>query len=437
MKAVVSSSVLACVLCAAVAGCSAGNSTTNGVTGSGGSGNAPGTAGTFTLGGEGGKVAAGGTDSLGLGGNEPGVSGGGAGGACQTGGAEFVPKVPTVMLLVDRSGTMFDQQGNPWNTLRDGVLPVVQDLNDQVRFGFISVTGETGMCPLLDEVPAADKNYDAIAAKYTALMRPEKGESPGMLGLERAYELLSTDTTDGDKYVLFVTDGEQDYCGDGNHLCPTDSVVYWIQKLKALNVSTYVFGLPLTGSGDQLSYAAILQAFANAGVGEPVKAVLDNATQTPGAIWDQCFYGGDANATGWKAEFTAAAKVDDLLTADIDESKTLGNYSTTGGTAKVFKPDPSDQTALAAEFRKVLAGVKSCTFDIGGDIKVVQDLLSEAHVFIEDVEVPLDLTKTNGWHMPTETQIELVGDACTNWRMPEKNKIAWDFPCKILVPVVK
>jgi hypothetical protein len=435
MKAVASSSVLACLLCAALVGCSASNSLPSGVTGSGGMSAA--TGGTLSLGGGSPPVA--GTDSLGLGGGDPGASGGGAGGACQTGGAEFVPKVPTVMLLVDRSGTMFDQQGNPWNTLRDGVLPVVKDLSDTVRFGFISITGEQqmGMCPLLDEVPAAANNYDAIATKYMSLMRPQKGESPGMLGLQRAYELLSKDTTDGDKYVLFVTDGEQDYCGDGNHLCPTDSVVYWLQKLKALKITTFMFGLPLVGDGDQLSYAAILQAFANAGAGQPTKAVLDQPTQTALDIYNQCFYGGDTNANGWKAEFMTAAKVDDAATTDIDESKTLGNYATTGGTAKVFKPDTKDQTALATEFRNVLAGVKSCLFDIGGDIKVVQDLLSDAHVYIEGAEVPLDLTKTNGWYMPMDTQIQLVGDACANWRMPSKNKITWDFPCKILVPVVK
>src|SRR6185369_7595499 len=153
-----------------------------------------------------------------------------------------------------------------------------------------------------------------------------------------------------DKYVLFVTDGEQDYCGDGNALCPTDSVVYWLQKLKALNVTTMIFGLP--SSGDQVGYGAILQAFANAGAGQPVAPVV-TGTQTALDIYNQCFYGGDPNAVGWKAEFTTAAKVDDATTADVDESKTLGNYTTLGGTAKVFKPDPTDQTALATEFRKV------------------------------------------------------------------------------------
>jgi hypothetical protein len=375
----------------------------------------------------GGNVGTGGSPTLG------GTSSNGTGGACQAGGVDFVPKIPTVLMMVDRSGTMFAQQGdNPWTTLRDGVLPVVQQLDAQVRFGFIAITGVMGgMCPMIDEVPPADNGYAAVAAKYNSLTRPMVGESPGMLGLQRAHELLKADPTPGEKYVLFVTDGEQDYCGNGNALCPTDSVVYWLQKLKADGVHTFIFGLPAMAS--TIPYDVTLQAFANAGAGEPTQAAL-GMNQTLTSLYEQCFYGGDMNATGWKAEFATAAKVDDPATADIDESKALGNYSTVGGTAKVFKPDPTDQAALTEQFRQVLAGVKSCTFDLGGDIKVVQELLSEAHVYIEGAEVPLDLTKTNGWHMPTPTQIELVGEACTNWRMPDKNKIEWDFPCKLIIP---
>jgi hypothetical protein len=329
---------------------------------------------------------------------------------------------------------MFNQQGdNPWTTLRDGVLPVVEQLSTQVRFGFIAITGEIGgMCPMIDEVAPTDNGYAAIASKYMSLTRPTVGESPGMLGLQRAHELLKADVTEGEKYVLFVTDGEQDYCGNGNPLCPTDSVVYWLQKLKTDGVHTFIFGLPANISGS-IPYDVTLQAFANAGAGEPTLPALAT-TQTLENLYNECFYGGDTNAAGWQGEFATAAKVDDPATVGIDESKALGNYSATGGTAKVFKPDPTDQAALTEQFRAVLAGVKSCTFDLGGDIKVIQELLSEAHVFVEGQEVPLDLTMANGWHMPTPTQIELVGDACTNWRMPQNNKIDWDFPCKIIVP---
>ncbi len=426
MKTRAWTSVAGAALCLAFLACSASGTDSKTKVDNPGSGSSTGSGG-ITLGGNGPGPGASGSTTLG------GSVNSGTGGACQAGGVDFVPKVPTVMLMVDRSGTMFINQGNPWGTLRDGVLPVVQELNEQVRFGFMAITGEAGMCPLVDEVAPADANYDAVQSKYMALAAPTKGESPGMLGLQRAYETLSADPTPGDKYILFVTDGEQDYCGDGNALCPTDSVVYWLQKLKALGVTTMVFGLP--SSGDQVAYGNILQAFANAGAGEPVAPAV-GASQTQLDIFNQCFYGGDANAAGWQLEYAEAEHpVDDPATTDVNESQVpLGTYAAVGGTAKVFKPDPTDQDALAEEFRKVLAGVKSCTFDLGGDIKVVQSLLSEAHVFIEGNEVPLDLTMANGWYMPTPTQIELVGTACDTWRTPQANKIAWDFPCKILEP---
>jgi hypothetical protein len=316
-----------------------------------------------------------------------------------------------------------DAGGNPWSTLRDGVLEVVQSLSHDVRFGLIAVTGEQGgMCPMLDEVAPADDNYDALAAKYMSLTAPTKGESPGMRGMARAAELLSADTAPGDKYVLFVTDGEQDYCDDGNFACPTDSMVYRLQELATRGFKTFVFGLPMQSmdAQQQARYPHVLQAFADAGAGLGVAPVLPPGGTTPLDI----FYNCDV-VPAWKAETTALAR---------PAMQTLGSYAASSGGARVFAPDPNDKGALKEALAQVLAGVKSCTFDIGGDIKVIQDKLGLAHVYVQDQEVPLDPEGVDGWYMPSPTQIELVGDACNNWRMPQSTKIAWDFPCKILVP---
>jgi hypothetical protein len=410
------SSVLGSTLCLALLGCSAGSSGT-GVDGSGANGSgATGSGGSQPS--LGGVLGTG--SSLSVSGQNTGPGGPDV---CQTGGAEFVPKVPTVMLLVDRSGTMFKDAGNPWNTLRDGVLEVVSGMSNDVRFGLVAVTGEqaAGMCPLLDEVMPADQNYEALAAKYTALVAPTKGESPGMRGLQRAADILAADTTPGDKYILFVTDGEQDYCNDGDFACPTDSVVYHLQQTAAKGIKTFIFGLPMTSTdaAQQARYPSVLQAFADAGMGLPVAPVLPPGGTAPLNIFYNCL-----GVPEWAAEATAAAR---------PAMEPLGTYATASGGAKVFTPGV-EANALKEEIARVLSGVKSCTFDIGGDIKVVQSLLSEAHVYVQDTEVPLDLTMANGWYMPTPTQIELVGDACTNWRMPQNTKIDWDFPCKILVP---
>ncbi|MES1183888.1 MAG: vWA domain-containing protein, partial [Myxococcales bacterium] len=258
---------------------------------------------------------------------------GGMGGGCQTGGAEFVPKVPTVMLVVDRSGTMFKDAGNPWNTLRDGVLEVVQKMNNDVRFGFLAVTGEqaAGMCPLLDELAPADHNYDALAAKYMSLVAPTKGESPGMRGLQRAAEILAGDTTPGDKYILFVTDGEQDYCNDGDFACPTDSVVYHLQQIAAKGVKTFVFGLPMKSDDtqQQARYPAVLQAFADAGMGVAVAPVLPPGGTAPLNIYYNC-----QGVPDWAAEVTAAG---------VPAMSPLGNYAAASGGAKVFTPDATNK----------------------------------------------------------------------------------------------
>lgn len=413
------SSVLGSTLCLAFLGCSAASGG-NGVDGSGsnsGSG-ANGSGGSQPI--LGGNVGTG--SSLNLSGDGMGPGGPDA---CQTGGAEFIPKVPTVLLMVDRSGTMFkDAGGNPWSTLRDGVLEVVKDMSKDVRFGLVAVTGEAqaNMCPLLDDVVPADDNYEALATKYMALTAPLKGESPGMRGLSHAAEILAADTTDGEKYILFVTDGEQDYCNDGNFVCPTDSMVYHLQTLATQGFKTFIFGLPMKSddAAQQARYPSVLQAFADAGLGLAVAPVLPPGGTTPVDI----FYNCDV-VPEWKAEATAAGRA---------VMQTLGTYGTVAGGAPVFAPDPTNKEALKEEFAKVLSGVKSCTFDIGGDIKVIQSLLSDAHVYVQDAEVPLDLTMTNGWYMPTPSQIELVGEACSNWRMPQNTKIDWDFPCKILEP---
>jgi hypothetical protein len=46
-------------------------------------------------------------------------------------------------------------------------------------------------------------------------------------------------------------------------------------------------------------------------------------------------------------------------------------------------------------------------------------------------EIPLD--DTNGWHMTSDTQLELSGTACDTWRNPMNTTIDFQFPCQIIV----
>src|SRR5207244_8657270 len=101
MQARVLSSILGSAVCVAILGCSAGSGGTGGNVKNNPSGGATGAGAQPSLGG---AVGTGATPSFGAVGTGGDGSGGGPGNGCQTGGAMFVPKVPTVMLVVDRSG---------------------------------------------------------------------------------------------------------------------------------------------------------------------------------------------------------------------------------------------------------------------------------------------------------------------------------------------
>jgi hypothetical protein len=366
---------------------------------------------------------------------------------CQQAQREFVPNIPTVYLVVDRSGTMFDSIGNnvsAWTALRGGALEVMRELEGSVRFGFAAFSGaNTGplMCDLqVPTVPPKLNNYADIAALYEPLGQPMNSkDTPTLLALEQVASQLRQDTsTVGDKYIMFVTDGEPDYCDDGNQLCPPDSVVGLLQRLSSgidatgaavAPIRTLVFGI---SSPTATIRADVLQAFANAGAGLPVMAISQNANQAPNPndLYDQCFNG---NVQGWISDLAAAGK-----TAVRGEA--IGDYvfdATLAGKAPVFRPDPTDQAALTGQLRTALAGVKSCSFDLGEDNVQVDlsrtDLGQLARVLINGQPVVYD--PANGWSMMSETTVVLGGAACEMWRNPLiATTISFDFPCDIFVP---
>jgi hypothetical protein len=382
---------------------------------------------TGAVGGTGGSSRGGTTGSAGVGGTvgSGGTTGsGGTGGICQMAEYTFDPKIPSVYVLVDRSGTEFTSDTTGiFFTLRAAVLQVIQPLQDAVRFGLGVFTGEGGMCPIMDTVPIALKNYDAIAAKYNMLGKPNfKAETPASLAIPMAQAALNADAGTGDKYLLFVTDSQTDFCDDGSAVCPSDAVTYQLQTIYAATprINTLIIGLP-TNMGTNIS-AASLQNFANAGTGQPVTYADPNAPNA-GQVYNQC----NGNA-GWQALWTAAGKAMGVP---------LATYSATGGNATVFAPTSTSQSALVTQISAALAGVKSCSFDLtnvnGKSIKVDTTKLNQAHVLIQGNEIPL--STTNGWTVDPSapTTLVLSGDACTTWRMPNVKTVDFQFPCGTII----
>jgi hypothetical protein len=342
----------------------------------------------------------------------------------------FVPKIPTVFVLVDRSDSMFVPDGTTkvvsWDPLKVGVLEVVKQLEGQVRFGFGAFTGQKqegatpAKCPIFDSIAPALNNAAKIAGVYPAGRVPgSTGQTPVYQVLPLVQTLLEQDGADGDKYVLFVTDGEPDFCDDGDPKCPIDAVVAGVQKLSAAGIHTIVFGI---GSSIIDQSAAFLQAVANAGAGLPAPLPFGATTKQQ----DACY--ACQSIAPWLGQWTAAGATHDCATVG---QQTLGVYGTATTNATVYHPDAADQSALTAQIASVVSGIKSCTFDLGGELSVNLALLDQASVTIEGQKLPL--AQDNGWRMNSPTQVELVGSACATWNDPKNTHIAFDFPCEIIV----
>jgi hypothetical protein len=338
--------------------------------------------------------------------------GGSGDGGCSDNALAWSQRASNVMLLVDRSGTMFDVDSKPWTSVRDAVLPVLDAVDATQSIGFMAVSGEFSSCPLLDEVAPALSNYTPIATQYNALGSPPKGESPFMLALSRAKELLAAAPA-GDAFVIMVIDGQPDYCNDGDDLCPIDSVVSRIQLLRAAGITTFVAGLPIYEGADTAVYAAALQSYANAGAGLPAASVGD----TPANIYFRC-QGGSSTPPSWKADFNASGK---------PAQQALGAYSASPGSAQVTSLDPTDAASLTTAFSRLFARTQSCSFETTNG-KVV--LASAESGLVKLGAQKVDYDATNGWHMKSDTVLELVGSACDTLRATPAAQLTIDFPCE-------
>jgi uncharacterized protein YegL len=315
---------------------------------------------------------------------------------CNKVAIDFAPKVPEVFILVDRSSSMFER--SLWEPLKKGVLAVIDRLDGEMKFGFSSYTGQNGgTCPDVSMVvPIAKDNYAAIERAYNDIQAPMfKGETPTSLALTEIVEQQLTETADqpdafqrGErpKYIVLVTDGEPDFCDDPNVTCSRDHVVAAVQDAFAKGIGTFVFSIG--GDVDRMHLGDV----ANAGVGEPVE-------DRQMAVMYQC-------------------------------QDRRGMYSATSGSAPFFEPDVNDQQALVAALSGAIAGVRSCTFDLQGEVKIDLALADQGLVTIDGE--PVAYGAPDGFQMNSPTQLELFGASCKRLRQPETLRVAIDFPCKAI-----
>jgi hypothetical protein len=292
--------------------------------------------------------------------------------------------IPTVIMLIDQSGSMNEQfgNGNRWNVLRDALIDmntgIMSTLQSKVRFGLALYTSENGfgsdttpkVCPIISEVAPALNNYAAIAAKY--LPNDWKGDTPTGESLEAAIKILDGVTEDGPKVIVLATDGEPDSCADPNpgdqagHDLARQLSVTAVQNAFKKQISTFVISV-----GDEVGRDH-LRAVANAGQG---------------------------------------------LAVDVD---TIDRFYLA-----------NNQADLATAFDTIVSGVRSCVFTLNGTVEAGRAdtgtvLLDGRSLIYQDKD---------GWRLNGPSELELIGEACAAIKRGDHDlKII--FPCGVLIPIV-
>lgn len=276
------------------------------------------------------------------------------------------PETPTIMLLVDQSGSMtsdfsgMQRWDAVYGTLMDPVDGVIKPLESEIRFGLTLYTSENGddgpMCPMLTEVPPALDNYAAMDAVFGPAKPVD--ETPTGESLDAVATKLAAFPEPGPKAIVLATDGEPDTCAEPNPQNGQPEALAAAQNAYAMGIKTYILSVGTEVGEDHL------QEMANAGVG------LD--PQDP-----------------MKAPFWVALDAQDLADA----------------------------------FDQIVGGFVSCTLELDGIVDL--DDFCEGTVLLDGVplECPVD------WELIDEQHIEILGEACDILQDGDAHTLEANFPC--------
>lgn len=277
------------------------------------------------------------------------------------------PIIPTLVLLVDQSGSMTgDFGGQPrwdamYETLMDPVDGVVASLQSQVRFGLTLYTSENGSldggeCPLLTTVDPALDNRDAIDGVFAPADPVD--ETPTGESLAAVAQQLAEFNADGPKGIVLATDGEPDTCAQPNPQDGQPEALAAAELAFELGITTHIISV-----GDDVG-ADHLQQMANVGVGR----APDDAMPAP-------YY------------------------------------------------QALDAQQLVEAFEEIIGTFVSCTLTIDGEVDLEQ--ACDGTVTLDGVELECG----TDYDLPDASTLELLGDACATLKDGQEHSVQASWPC--------
>jgi len=286
----------------------------------------------------------------------------------------ITPQIPTVMVVIDQSGSMTTAFGSTtrWDAVQDSLAAagsLIDELDAMLRFGLALYTSLSGAdpCPLLTVVEPDLNNYDAIA---TVLLAEEpRSDTPTGESIEDVSDLMVGWGWDGEAAIILATDGEPDTCANPSPSTEAEQdlarsvTVTAVERAFGLGIQTYVISV-----GEGTVSAAHLQDIANAGLG-----------LTPA----------DPDAPYWVA---------------------------------------GSDTELREALRSIVSEALSCVFELNGRLNVEDACFGT--VVLNGRE--LECGSPDGWEAVDETHIELLGAACDEATSGDPVSLEATFPCDVV-----
>jgi hypothetical protein len=298
---------------------------------------------------------------------------------CQMADVSASRVIPTVILVIDQSGSMTESfsGGTRWQVLRDFLLKsdgLIASLQTQIRFGFAMYSAVehpdnsgTMECPIVTSVAPKLMNFAAISDVYTKAN--PLGETPTGDAIDKIVNTLPTPEPDKpvDPVVLILaTDGEPDRCEELNPQHGQAEAVNAVKHAFSLGIRTYIISV-----GDEVS-AQHQQDVANAGIGRVPTDPKDNAPY-------------------WNA---------------------------------------MDDTTLRAALTEIIAAQVSCDVTLEGKVQNGNPC---------DGTVELNGTKlackgSDGWELGSDGKhIRLLGKACNDFKTIKDSMVHARFPCSVQI----
>ena len=294
-------------------------------------------------------------------------------GTCSQVEVSIDPVVPTLVLLVDQSGSMdTDFEGvERWDAVYETLMEpsdgVVANLQGQVRFGLTLYSSERGFeggeCPMLTSVAPTLDNFDDIDAVYgpAELIR----DTPTGESLEATAQMLAALDLEGPKAIVLATDGAPDTCDNhqSNDTAKEVSVAAG-QAAWDLGIQTFVVSV-----GDDVGDEH-LQEMANVGVGKD-----------PDAAEPAPFF-------------------------------------------KALNPEQ-----LVEAFDEIVGEFVTCSFTVDGEVDLERACDGTVTLDGETLECGTQ------WHVPDPSTLELLGDACETLKDGQEHDLDARWSCGVFTPV--